>query len=82
MLKRLAKRAIKQTTLTVRAIPGVRFLVRRVYSAAPGLEQAVRRVLVASFAEFQNPVDQLTEEQVRVYLDLRDAIRSRRTPPS
>ena len=84
MLKRTVKRLIKRSTNVVRSSPFVLRMTKRLVAVSPAFDQWMRKVLIASFAVDLPAAGQyrtnLTDAQMRVLLDLRDELATRRPP--
>lgn len=82
MLKSLIKRAIKSTTNIIRGVPLLLRLAKWLLSLSPQFESFARGVLISSFALGSNSEDRLSDAEIRVLIDLREAIAARQGPPA
>ena len=78
MLTPLVKRLIKSFITVIRRVPALFAFLRKMLSLFPRLESLAIRIVGSSFAPALRHEDKLSDAEIRVLIDLREAISAKK----
>lgn len=79
MLKSIVKTVLRNVTKVVRAVPALLVLTKWTLSFFPRFEALTIRLVSSSLAAASRPEDKLSDAEIRVLVDLREAISAKQS---